>query len=166
MMKQNKTFLFILLSLLWFNAHVFCAASIGKLTNLEGVITVKHPLKKGIKPKEGELVFQGTKIKTSDNAKVTVSFDDGSELNIGKNSIIRLKKKKKSRPDGQIELYRGLMRSKIHGMTEKDTFSIKTPSAVAGVRGTVFDTLVSRTGGALVQGQSTEGMGVSVRTAV
>jgi hypothetical protein len=91
----------------------------------------------------GAVVSEGDRIRTSDNAFVTLEFADGSHVSMSQNSSIDLGISRKTALTGTtervIKLRHGEVDSEVtHAPKRDDRFQIRSPSVVAGVRGTRF----------------------------
>jgi hypothetical protein len=161
-MKKSLTIL--LLVFIPFIAYAAKKEPVGLLKDVKGDISTRISFKKSEPAKDGMKVYEGMKIKVKEGASLKIVFNDKSEVQLGPNTLFRVKKKSQDSKDTNIELFQGLARVKAHDLKKKDTFLIKTPSAVAGVRGTFFDTRVSRNAAINVKCYSTAGQGVVVQT--
>ncbi|HOK41104.1 MAG TPA: FecR domain-containing protein [bacterium] len=104
--------------------------------------------------KEGMIVKQGSQIRTGKESIVDLKFDEKTFIRISENTITTLEKaiageqvnKKlffsKSQPMKKISLKmeKGNILSKVGKLSSQSEFTIKTPTAVCGVRGTLFNT--------------------------
>jgi len=91
--------------------------------------------------KKGEELDSGDKIKTSANSTIEIYFSNDTFLKISENSrvIIGENKIKESGQSTSINLQKGKVWSRIKGAWNRLTkFEVITPSAVAGVKGTIF----------------------------
>lgn len=91
--------------------------------------------------KKGDVLDQGDKIKTSANSTIDIYFSNETFLKIGENSrvIIGENKIKEAGQSTSIKLQKGKVWSRIKGAWNRLTkFEVITPSAVAGVKGTIF----------------------------
>jgi hypothetical protein len=91
----------------------------------------------------GESVAEGDRIRTGDNTFVTLEFTDGTHVSVSQNSSIELGVLRKTALTGTTErvinLRQGEVNSEVtHAPRRDDRFQIRSPSVVAGVRGTRF----------------------------
>jgi hypothetical protein len=91
----------------------------------------------------GATLTEGDRLRTGDNGFVTLELADGSHLSLPSNSQLDLHTLKQTALTGttvrQFELKRGEVDSEVTHATHKDDrFQIRSPSVVAGVRGTRF----------------------------
>jgi len=98
--------------------------------------------------KVGKKVFPGDTISTGPDSRAKVVMSDKNVLNISPDSQIVIEKYTNNGQDKNVELkveygkIRASVEQKYDG--EKSKFNVKTPSAVAGVRGTDFLTSYDR----------------------
>lgn len=91
----------------------------------------------------GAVLSEGDRIRTRDNAFVTVEFADGTHVSVSQNSSIDFGVLRKTvltnTTERVINLRRGEVDSEVtHAPRRDDRFQIQSPSVVAGVRGTRF----------------------------
>lgn len=91
----------------------------------------------------GTVVKEGTKITTGKNGFLTLAFPDESRVSIPSNSQISLSKLRKTKyiasPRTEISLSEGKVESRVTSLANnKGRFEVRSPLAVAGVRGTHF----------------------------
>jgi len=114
------------------------AAPVGKITALEGNVDITVAGK--VRPLHlNDPVNTGDILRTKANSKARVTFNDGNELWIAEKT--RLKITQYQNEPGQksfFNLFRGKTRSVLGNMAKKSVFEIHTPTAVCGVRGTIF----------------------------
>jgi hypothetical protein len=80
-------------------------------------------------------------VNTQANARVRVALDDGSVLNVGAESSIRIVKHDAGAQQTDLEISLGKVRSQAQKITRPDgKFEVHTPAGVAGVVGTDFYT--------------------------
>ncbi|TGK00604.1 lipoprotein LipL45 [Leptospira semungkisensis] len=94
----------------------------------------------------GTALKEGDKIQTKANAKVDIQFGDGSAVRIAENSSLEfatLALNTQGNTDTRLSLVSGKVFAKVNKATKDDQFSVITPTAIAGVRGTSF--VVDRT---------------------
>ncbi len=84
-------------------------------------------------------VFWEDVVNTLRLARARVALDDGSVLNVGSESSLRIAKHDPSAQQTQLELTYGRMRSKTVRIARPGgNFEVRTPAGVAGVVGTDF----------------------------
>ena len=99
--------------------------------------------------RQGDRVFQNQRIRTGRDSSTDIRFLDKSKLFIGAQSHLRLTRiiydPNKSKVTGSLQMVKGIMRFASKGSVKMD-LKVKTPHALLGVRGTVFDILASSGG--------------------
>jgi hypothetical protein len=91
----------------------------------------------------GMAVGEGDRLRTGRNGFVTLEFEDGSHLSLPQDSMIEIVTLRRTALTGTkdrvIQLWRGEVDSDVkHAKQVADRFQIRSPSVVAGVRGTRF----------------------------
>jgi hypothetical protein len=153
------------LILLLFVIDSWATNRVGVFKTPMGNVIVRHKLSKALTVEEDMPFYEGSKIKTSNDSGVKLEFNDGSRVEIGADTLFMVKTKStEAGKDTTLDLFGGVARTEVHKLNSNQVFSVRSPSAVAGVRGTVFDTMVSPSAKMVVQCYSTEGSGVSVRS--
>src|SRR5271156_5496756 len=85
-----------------------------------------------------EVEWQDT-INTQASARVRVGLDDGSVLNVGSNSSMKVIKHDAATQQTELELTYGKLRTQAQKIVKPDgKFEVHTPAGVAGVVGTDF----------------------------
>jgi hypothetical protein len=78
-------------------------------------------------------------VTTQASARARIALDDGSVLNVGSESSIKVVKHDGAAQQTELELTYGKLRSQAQKITKADgKFQVKTPAGVAGVVGTDF----------------------------
>src|SRR5215467_4861856 len=78
-------------------------------------------------------------VNTQASARARIALDDGSVLNVGSESSIKVVKHDGPAQQTELELTYGKLRSQAQKITKTDgKFQVKTPAGVAGVVGTDF----------------------------
>jgi len=78
-------------------------------------------------------------VNTQASARARIALDDGSVLNVGSDSSIKVVKHDGAAQQTELELTYGKLRSQAQKITKPDgKFQVKTPAGVAGVVGTDF----------------------------
>ncbi len=134
---------------LFFIATFLGAKPVGEVVSVRGLAFLKKSnTKKFLKIKKGLKLNNGDLIKTTSKGRVKVIFNDNSIIFIARKSKIRIDKydyniftKKRG---AQLSLLSGRLKSWVAKLnSSKKKFTIKTPTAVIGVRGTQFIVSVS-----------------------
>ena len=102
---------------------------------------------------EGGRVHRNEYLETGDKAQAELRLDDQTKLALGPNAGLTLDEFVIGKAGGVttigVNFVKGAFRF-ITGSQKKDVYSIQTPSASIGVRGTVFDVYVDGSGDTLV----------------
>ncbi|HON55667.1 MAG TPA: FecR family protein [bacterium] len=126
-----------------------------KIINLEGDVIIEQS---GLSKKAvvGDILKQGDKIKTGSKSICDLEFGDNTYTRIGElsNAEINealLKDKrflflKKQDKQINLKLNKGIALTRLKKMDTGEEYKISTPTAVAGVRGTIFTTNVTNVG--------------------
>jgi len=118
------------------------AETIGKFTGIEGIVDVLHDGKPpAVAARLGDGVQQGDFVRTKSNARAEITFSDGNVVRIAQRSRVDVNEYASGAGPRQI----GLPRGKIQAVVQKSPageaprkFEVRTPNAIAGVRGTDF----------------------------
>lgn len=122
-------------------------AADGVFMVVKGAVTIESQGKVS-SAKVGAKVAQGDKIISAADSRAKIVMSDKNVLNISPETTLVIEKYSNNPSDKNVELkveqgkVRATVEQKYDG--EKSKFNIKTPSAVAGVRGTDFITSYSR----------------------
>lgn len=133
---------------LLFALSAMASEPVGKVSSLEGVVDV---LRGGQLPaiavKVGDPVFEKDVIRTKSNGKAEVTFNDGNVIRVAPSSRIDISEynAKEGSNKAVITLPRGKIQSVVNkdiaksiAVSGKSTYEVRTPNAVAGVRGTDY----------------------------
>ena len=155
-MKNTKTSIstltcFILVCLfLTLTSTLTYAEAIGKITAVEGNVDIMKPGQERVIPvRLLEPVSEGDIVRTKRSGKAEITFDDESIIRLAPNSRLQITEylmEGSKRKSGVMNLFRGKIRAvvsksrKIIGIAfgEGERFEVRTPTAVAGVKGTDF----------------------------
>src|SRR3989338_6112179 len=92
--------------------------------------------------KAGEILSAGDKIETKENGKIEIRLDNNNVINLKPNSDLILQKLTSDAATGNyeniFESSKGKFRAKVEKIKNTSKFEIKTPNAVACVRGTIM----------------------------
>src|SRR5215468_344102 len=87
-------------------------------------------------------------VNTQASARARIALDDGSVLNVGSDSSVKVTKHDGAAQQTQLDLAYGKLRSQAQKITKTDgKFEVRTPAGVAGVVGTDFFLSHDQTGG-------------------
>lgn len=136
-MKTHGTILFIL-SLLFIRTIVY--AEDGIIAYFDGNVTVQRD-GTTFDADFGFSVFQGDILETGENSLLILELNNKGELKLRENTILVLEGTGR---ETSLILNRGSVFSRVNKIVN-GSFSIRTPSMVAGVRGTEFFVAYGRT---------------------
>lgn len=88
----------------------------------------------------GQSLYRGDSIKTGKDSKAEISFSDGTIIRLGEKSNFYIDRADSIR---SFKLLVGKFWAKVAKLTGKQKFQVESPTAVAGVRGTIFKVEVS-----------------------
>jgi len=110
----------------------------GQISNVVPIANLQH-LTQVAPASTGMGVSWGDVVNTGRLARVRVSLDDGSVLNVGSESNLTITKHDGAAQQTELELNYGRVRAKAVKQTKPGaSFQIRTPTGVAGVVGTDF----------------------------
>ncbi len=125
------------------------AQEIGSVSEVIGGVDILRGGKLPAEPaKVGVKVAQGDVIRTKSGGKVQLSFKDDSALTIAPDSRVALNEyvyePETNKREASIKIFQGLVHTVVNKVLKKDTpdFIVETETAVIGVRGTDYFTLV------------------------
>jgi hypothetical protein len=132
----------IAILLLLFTISLF--ANIGKISAFSGDVKVDRNAKL-LNATIGFILEQKDTVKTSDNAKAQIVFEDGTVVSIGKNAVLNINEfindtsnPKNSKVD--VKFAEGAFKTITGGIGKvaPDRFKLQTKSASIGIRGTII----------------------------
>jgi len=92
--------------------------------------------------KAGETLNSGDKIETKKDGKIEITLDNNNIINLKPNSNLTLQKLTKDTVTGNyenmLESTQGKIRARVEKIKDVSKFEVKTPTAVACVRGTIM----------------------------
>ena len=134
---------FVLVCQILFPVPLF-ADAIGKFTELRGDVTLKRA-QQSIKPKVDENVQTKDLVATGAKSRAKLLLADESMLSVGQNSNLEITEflLDRGKRSSVLSLTAGTAYTKVEKFLSPDTkFEVRTPTAVAGVRGTEWITVV------------------------
>jgi hypothetical protein len=115
-----------------------------KLTYFKGNISIfrKQAL---IYPETNMGIYPGDSIVTAEESTAEITYEDGSVSSVLPNSVLKVGQLKKENGlfSTKIKTWVGSVLCKVQKLRKGDSFQVYTPTAVATVRGTVFEASVS-----------------------
>ncbi|MDQ5988145.1 MAG: hypothetical protein CSYNP_03901 [Syntrophus sp. SKADARSKE-3] len=138
MRKPTVTFVVLLIVIMIYPLPAF-SAPVGKITALEGNVDITVGTSPAKPLVMGDPVSDGNILRVKSKSKAEITFLDGNILRLAENTRLRVTH---YRPDTEkashVNLFRGKVQAFINKLGRGSTFEIKTPTAVCGVRGTIF----------------------------
>jgi hypothetical protein len=128
--------------------HVF-AQAVGKFTEIRGTVSLARD-KTIIKPKIEDPLQRKDVISTGDRSRAKLLLGDDSLLSVGQNSKLEITRflVERNKRTSILSLRTGTMYTKVSKKFEQDSsFEVHALTAIAGVRGTEFLTVVSENPG-------------------
>ena len=116
------------------------AASIGKITAVEGSVDITPSGQKAMPALKGSLLNVNDLIRVRSKSKAELTFDDGNVVRLGENSRLRIAEYmfKTNERNESLKLLRGKAQAVVSTAIKIGRFEVATPTAVVGVRGTDF----------------------------
>jgi hypothetical protein len=115
----------------------FAADPVGKIVSVKGEAYVAHVLKAKVPAVVGESIFDKDKIKTGADGEVVIDMLGESKLTVSPNSYMKIPTKTSGAEGGtELALFGGKVGFEVKPLGEAQSFTVRSPSAVAGVRGT------------------------------
>ncbi len=153
----------------WFNTSQDAIAmflqkegTTAKISFLVGKVDVRHAGSRQWEPgRESMVLTKGAKIKTGKDGRLELILLDGSNIQLKENSSLTIRNlgiNSRGNRDTLLECRRGKLRIEVMELDAASSFKIKTPVAVAGVRGTLFFMDVSGTSSKLFVDKNSKGV--------
>jgi hypothetical protein len=131
-------------------APLYGAQDIGSVAEVTGGVDILRGGKLPAEPaKVGAKVAQGDIVRTKSGGKVQLHFKDDSVLTIAPDSRVALNEyvyePENNKREASIKIFQGLVHTVVNKIMKKETpdFTVETLTAVIGVRGTDYYTLVA-----------------------
>jgi hypothetical protein len=131
-----KTLTIIGLFLAFTTSFVTAADPVGEIVGVKGESFIAHLLKPKKAAKVGEKVFAKDKIKTGADGEVVIDMYGESKLAVASSSYLKIPKKSSGKGSTELNLLGGKVGFEVKPLGGSQTFTVRSPSAVAGVRGT------------------------------
>ncbi|MGD9498381.1 MAG: FecR domain-containing protein [Armatimonadota bacterium] len=138
---------FLLLAVMLLQALVI-VQRIATVSEVAGEVTAKARTDEGFGPlREGQHVVAGTTVRTGASGTVTLNWVDGSRVRLGPETVLRVRKCAMNRntkaATSLFDLDAGRIWVRVLSLVGgTGKFEVRTPTATAGVRGTVFSIAV------------------------
>ncbi|MDP8248121.1 MAG: FecR family protein [Candidatus Tritonobacter lacicola] len=143
-MKAVARSVVIIVLALVISSFSVAAQEVGYVANMRGAVEVMRQDAKAWKPLAIKgLVYLNDSVRTKPQSKVNLVFKDGSELNLGHNSEVKITEfhynPAEKLQQSSFQAARGIMRAKVGKLkSPKSRFEIKTATAICGVMGTEY----------------------------
>jgi len=130
--------------------------SVGKILSVENAVTIIRTEEEEIIAKPDMPLFPGDRIITGEKSSVRFSLNGRSNFMTGESSEVAIDEfsglaQESEEESSVLRLVVGFLRSTVKEMKgESAQPAVYTPTAVAGIRGTAFDTVVSLDGATIV----------------
>jgi hypothetical protein len=129
---------------------------IAAVSDVRGVVKIRHQGENAFLPLGDRThVKAGDLMQTGDASQATLNWVDGSRIRVGPKTTMQVLKCQVSKAtNAESYLFRldvgDIWVRVLRSLTEQSKFEIRTPTATAGVRGTVFSVSVAPDGGTSV----------------
>jgi len=134
--NMSKTQIYVFIISLFLVLPVYAAKKAGKVISVKGEVFMRIGLKKKAPVKVGDAVFEKAKITTSVDSEVVLDYGT-SKITLGPKSYLKIPKATAGKDSTvKLNLPSGSIKFQVNKLSSKQSFTVKTPSAVAGVRGT------------------------------
>jgi len=127
---------FLLISFVLFPAHAFSAQFQCEVLSVKGLAIATNPEVGDRGLKSGDLLKQGDEVSVGDDSYVDLAYDKEWQnvTRLGSNTRIKIA----SVMPGKLDLKNGTLFAKLKKLPRDSEFEVKTPTAVASVRGTEY----------------------------
>lgn len=115
----------------------------GKVTQITGQVTITRASGEPVSLRVYEPVMEGDTLQTGTDGRVKVMLSDDSVITLSPNSKLVVRTQTFTRAPARRESFMELMQGRVRAAVARytanyqSTFKIKTPTAVAGVRGSI-----------------------------
>lgn len=138
-----KRFLLVFVSLLIFTFSPYpVEAVVGKISDISGAVSLRERNNIPYQiAKSGLSIEKGYWIKTGMDGWVVLTLSDGSKLTLANNTEIEITEFiiGKGKKDGLFSVTQGKLRASVRALAgEEVNYKVKSPTAVAGIKGTDF----------------------------
>jgi len=133
-----KSLILTSLLVLFVASSAYGAEPVGKIISVKGTAFVAKLLKPKKAAVIGMEIHEKDKVKTEADGAVQIEMLNGTKLSVsGANGYLKIPKNSKGKKgETKLALYGGKVGFEVKKLGQEQSFSIRTPSAVAGVRGT------------------------------
>jgi hypothetical protein len=119
---------------------------IGKVVTIVGDVDISSADGKKFIPEVGTFIKNDSKIRTGKKSYMELLLNDGSKIFIREVTALNISslKMKETDPPTKVRMVTGKIRITMKKMFKSRSLLLRTPTAVAGVRGTDFGAIVSK----------------------
>ncbi len=148
-----KTLITALAILLCASTAAAAPETLGRIQSSKGTVKRSDIEKVDAGVASGQPVYRGTRFDTGKDGSVEIKLSNGSIMRIRPNSSLQLSPTKRRRKKkSSVVLFFGRVWSSISkAVGAEENYEVSTPTAVAGVRGTQFETAVAPDGSVRVR---------------
>jgi len=144
---MNLKYNAVLISCILLIATGVYAKPIGKVVQLVGNVDITS-MKTGKRtvPDLNTVIYNDDKIRTGKQSFVTILLNDGTKLFVKEISVVNVAglKLKDTDPPTKVRMLTGKLRLIVKKTFKRGSLVLKTPTAIAGVRGTDFGVITTR----------------------
>jgi len=140
-MIKNKSIVFIIAACIFLVSAGAAFAAIGSIAKQSGSVFFKAKGEKDwTTALQGKELNKGDRVKTGDDGRVELALVDGTKLTLGNTTELEVTEflLSKTKRNATIFLLQGKLRSIVASFSGKTNITVKTPTAVAGIKGTDF----------------------------
>jgi hypothetical protein len=143
MIIKRLLYIMLILSLCHFCGVALAEEDAASLSIMIGTVEVRpHDTDVWMEATEGMMLFGGDKIRTGADGMVSILFSNGSLVSLKQDTTFEIESlnisQDKKDVDYKLQLTRGKLKAIVEELSDDSTFEIKTPTAVAAVRGTTY----------------------------
>ncbi len=126
------------------SVSLYAQEAVGKVISLEGIVEARLNESGAWRTLSGKSdIYEKDTIKTGENSKVNIFFVDETNVSVGPETTIKIEKlfcsPAQNHREGKLSVIAGKARFDVGKLFSKDSsFEVRTPTAVAGVKGTSF----------------------------
>lgn len=151
---RNKTLTMAALTLAAAFALIFIYSSsfavkqrVATLTNVKGTVMVKSGKAQWAPAADRMELKEGDQLRTEGGSSTIIRMDDGSMVKLGPLAAMTVSNLKAAGKNNQtsLDVETGKTWSRVRKLSGESDFSVSTPTAIAGVRGTYFSAEVEQT---------------------
>jgi len=142
---RQRTLIILGITILLLTAGVMAHAAAVKATlvELKGSVMVQQPGGAFAAAKDGMAVSEGATVKTGPDGSAILKWGDGNTMKIMPLSLTKVdalsQDEKTGATKSDFSLGQGRVVNRVGKLAKDSSFTVKTPAAIAGVRGTAFD---------------------------